>query len=210
MAEAPPIPARCAGRPTVGGRVIPWINVRLADGGVDFRAQHNARLKLALTEGLCQVCSEPLTSPFVLLGGPQSLRNLIFDEPPLHPECAVYTSHACPVVNGTATTLPTGQKLSEGRRGAVCVVEGCNCGGWIPNDDGRQHTTEPHPWFAVYTHGFQVAVSPDGQMLGAMVLPEQVRRVRLVSRPGEGRSWATVVDALADYEPPNATAVTGG
>ena len=203
--ERPPIPARCASRPTIGGRVIPWINVRLADGGVDFRAQHRARVKLALSEDLCQVCSEPLTSPLVLLGGPESLRKLLFDEPPLHPECAVYTSHACPVVNGTATTLPTGPQLSHGKRGQTCYVKGCECGGWVPNDDGRKHTTEPHPWFAVYATGFQIAVSPQGQLLGALLRPDQVRKVRLVSRPGEGRSWTTLADALADYEPPDAT-----
>lgn len=202
MTERPPIPARCAGRPTLGGRVVPWINVRLADGGVDFRSQHTARLRTALEEQRCQVCSEPLTMPIVLLGGPSQLKQLLFDEPPLHPECAVYTSRACPVVAGDATSLPSGPRLSEGTRGQTCVVEGCDCGGWVTNDDGRQHATEPHPWFAVYTYGFVIAVSPEGQLLGALVRPDEVRKVRLVSRPGEGRSWTTVVDALADYEPP--------
>lgn len=202
MAEQPPIPARCSNRPTIGGRVIPWINVRLADGGCDFRAQHTACLTTALQGRRCQVCSEPLTDPIVLLGGPHQLQQLLFDEPPLHPECAVYTSRACPVVNGTATTLPAGRKLSESARGQACPVAGCDCGGWVPNADGRQKPTEPHPWFAVYADGFGIAVSPEGQLLGALLQPGQVRRVRLVSRPGEGRCWTTVVDALAGYEPP--------
>lgn len=58
-------------------------------------------------------------------------------------------------------------------------------------------------WYAVYATGFNVAVSPTGELLGALLLPAQVRTVRLASRPGEGRSWTTVVDALADYEPPD-------
>ncbi|MFD5089382.1 hypothetical protein ACFWMR_02185 [Amycolatopsis thailandensis] len=212
MPEVPPIPARCAARPTIGGRVIPWINVRLADGGVDFRAQHTTRLKTALNGKRCQVCSEPLTSPIVLLGGPTHLRQLLFDEPPLHPECAVYTSHACPVVNGTATSLPSGRKLSDGTRGQQCFVKGCDCGGWIPTpgDPDRQHPTEPHPWFAIYATGFNVAVAPDGEVLGALLMPAQVRRVRLVSRPGEGRCWTTVTDALAGYEAPDMHPATEG
>lgn len=204
MAEPPPIPARCAGRPTVGGRVIPWINVQLADGGVDFRSQHTTRLRTALNERRCQVCSEPLTTPMVLLGGPTALQQLLFDEPPLHAECAVYTSRACPVVAGDATSLPTGRRLSEGSRGQRCFLEGCDCGGWVPTPGGaeRAHPTEPHAWFAVYATGFGVAVSPEGELLGALLVPAQVRRVRLVSRPGEGRCWTTVTDALADYVPP--------
>lgn len=204
MPDAPPIPARCADRPTIGGRVIPWINVRLGDGGCDFRSQHTARLREALNDRRCQVCSEPLTTPIVLLGGPGQLKQLLFDEPPLHPECAVYTSHACPVVNGTAASLPSGRRLSEGARGQTCFVEGCDCGGWVPTPSSgeRKHPTEPHAWYAVYATGFGVAVSPEGDLLGALLVPEQVRKVRLVSRPGEGRSWTTVVDALADYEPP--------
>jgi hypothetical protein len=204
-ATTPPIPARCAKRPTVGGRVIPWINVRLGDGGVDFRSQHTTRLRAALHERRCQVCSEPLTSPIVLLGGPTQLQQLLFDEPPLHPECAVYTSHACPVVAGDVTSLPTGHRLADGRRGQRCFVEGCDCGGWVPTPGSaeRGHPTEPHSWFAVYATSFSVAVSPEGDVLGALLMPEQVRKVRLVSRPGEGRCWTTVVDALADYQPPD-------
>lgn len=210
MADHPPIPARCADRPTIGGRVIPWINVRLADGGVDFRAQHTARLHTALDDRRCQVCSQPLTAPMVLLGGPTQLQQLLFDEPPLHPECAVYTSRACPVVNGTVTTLPHGRKLSEGSRGERCPVEGCDCGGWIPNADGRQKPTEPHLWYAVYANGFTTAMAPDGDVLGALLVPDQVLKVRLVSRPGEGRAWTTVVDALANYQPPTTTEVPRG
>jgi hypothetical protein len=204
VADLPSIPARCANRPTVGGRVIPWINVRLGDGGVDFRSQHTARLREALHDRRCQVCGEPLTSPLVLLGGPTQLKQLLFDEPPLHPECAVYTSRACPVVAGEATTLPSGRRLSEGARGQRCFLERCDCGGWVPTPGSAEghHPTEPHPWFAVYATGFNVAVSPTGELLGALLLPAQVRRVRLVSRPGEGRCWTAVADALADYEPP--------
>ncbi|GAB3156453.1 hypothetical protein GCM10027258_62910 [Amycolatopsis stemonae] len=212
MTAVPPIPARCAHRPTIGGRVIPWINVQLADGGVDFRSQHTARVRAALKARRCQVCAQPLTEPVVLLGGPTALRQLLFAEPPLHPECAVYTSRACPVVAGEATKAPTGRRLSEGGRGQRCFVKGCDCGGWVPTPggDGLHHELELYPWFAVYANTFNVAVSPDGDVLGALLMPADVLRVRLVSRPGEGRCWQTVTDALADYEAPDMRGVSRG
>src|SRR5882757_3826427 len=42
------IPASCSGRPTVGGVVAPFVNIRLADGGVDFHpASGHVRAVLA-------------------------------------------------------------------------------------------------------------------------------------------------------------------
>lgn len=49
-----PIPASCAHRPTVGGLVAPFVNIRLADGGVDYRTPHQATYARCWTENLCQ------------------------------------------------------------------------------------------------------------------------------------------------------------
>lgn len=206
--RVPPIPATCANRPTIGGLVRPWINVELADGGIDFRAQHRRRAELAITRQLCQVCGTRLRRPIVLLGGPQQLRRLMFGEPPLHPECAAYTSHACPMVAGRMTDVPHRPSLSEGPRGATCPLEGCGCGGWV---SGESHTKgrEPHPWFAVYAAGYTHARDDRGGLL-VLTTPEAVLRVRLVSQPGEGRCWEPVPDALADYEPPQFRMADGG
>ena len=59
----PPIPATCESPPTIGGLVIPWINVQLADGGVDFAAQHDSRAQRCYLECLCQACSAPIERP---------------------------------------------------------------------------------------------------------------------------------------------------
>lgn len=204
MPEAPAIPATCAGRPTIGGRVIPYINVRLGDGGVDFRQQHRTRVIEVLRRRWCQVCATPLRHPIVLLGGPANLRHLMFDEPPAHPECAVYASKACPMLAGEQTTVATGPSLAEGKRGKQCFEPGCDCDGWVNNDPGGK-PVEPHPWYAVYASTYRPYHNPAGEVQGALLYPEEVLVVRLVSKPGEGRCWKVAPDALTDYEPPVTT-----
>lgn len=207
----PPIPATCAARPTIGGRVAPWVNVQLADGGVDYRRQHRTRVITALKRGLCQVDGIPLRHPIVLLGGPESVRHLLFAEPPLHPECAVYTSRACPLVAGALAQTATGLSVSQGKRGQTCFEPGCTCGGWVPStpDDAKDEPVEAHPWYAVYASRFSIATRPDGDVFGALVELDDVLAVRLVSRPGEGRCWTTITDALTDYERPDTSTVRG-
>ncbi|HEV7651360.1 MAG TPA: hypothetical protein VGP26_24685 [Actinophytocola sp.] len=203
MTAVPPIPVTCAHRPTIGGLVRPWINVELADGGLDFRSQHRRRAEHAITARLCQVCGTPLRHPVVLLGGPDQLRRLMFGEPPLHPECAAYTSYACPMVAGRMASARTAPALAEGPRGAACPDDGCDCGGWTnhSNPGGADAHREPHPWFAIYATAYSHVRDQHGTLL-AITSPDAVRRVRLVSRPGEGRYWRAVRDALAGYEPP--------
>lgn len=203
-AGRPTIPATCEHRPTIGGLVRPWINVELRDGGIDFRAQHTRKVRQALTERLCQVCGTPLGVRVVLLGGPRHLEQLLFHEPPLHPECAVYTSRACPVVAGAVDELPTGPSLAEGHRGDRCDVDGCDCGGWVPTPgDTGSADHELRPWFAVWATGYRTAFRPDGSVLGALVYPYQVLWVRRVSEPGRGRCWERLPDPLAGYRAPD-------
>jgi len=192
----PAIPFTCTHRPTIGGLVIPWVNVRLADGGVDFRAQHQAKTQRCFTETLCQVCATPITTtPIVFLGGPTQLAALQFDEPPLHPECATYVSHACPMVNGTTLQFATRTSLTSGHRGGTCPDDGCDCGGWIPTPGmPDRDTPQVHDWYAVYVSGYAVGVTPEHPNLArvAVVQPGQVLAVRHVSTPGVGRTWKRV------------------
>lgn len=203
MPDVPPIPAACEHRPTIGGLVRPWINIELADGGLDFRGQHRTRAEQSITQQLCQVCGKKLRRPIVLLGEAHNLHRLMFVEPPLHPECAVYTSRACPMVAGRMTHHPARQTLSEGPRGARCPDPGCNCGGWVANHSPQQRTEErpAEPWYAVYVAAYSHARDQNGTLL-VLTTPAAVLRVRLVSRPGEGRIWIPVNDALKDYQVP--------
>jgi hypothetical protein len=204
---APPIPARCAHRPlTPDGLVIPFGNVRLADGGCDFRSGHNSRLLACWRDGLCQVCGQPLDHPIVLLAGPRQLAQLLFDEPPVHPECARYVSMACPMVAGERTHYREGPPLTDRSRGARCYEPGCDCGGWVPTPgfEDRGHGGPAHPWFAVYVSGYALAArSTDKQITGGICVPEQVLRVRQVSEVGRAlRPWRDVPDWADRYRPP--------
>jgi hypothetical protein len=178
----PPIPARLAYRPTVGEVVIPWVNVRLADGGVDFRTTHRRRWEQAWQQGVCQVCGTPLdVRPVVLLGGPNQIASY-FTEPPLHPECARYAGQACPMVAGRMSAYPDRPLVSLGSRGTKCPEPGCDCSGWVPHPGtGANHGGEPaHDWWAVWCDNWNLAATPEGRLLGGVPVGE--RRRRLVSR----------------------------
>jgi hypothetical protein len=181
-AVRPPIPMRLLDRPTIGGLVCPWVNVALADGGVDFRSAHNAKWQRCWLDRICQTCGQPLDRTVVLFGGPNQIKpNGYFTEPPLHPECAAYAAKACPMVAGRMPTYAEHDPLVEGKRGKVCPEPGCDCGGWQP-DDGASHAGEPaHEWWAVWCTEWQLAVSLEGKLLGGV--PIDVKKSRLISRP---------------------------
>ena len=113
----PPIPASCADRPVIGGLVAPFVNLRLADGGVDFRSPHTAKYEQCWKRGLCQTCGQPTGSPAVVFGGPNQMRSGHFDEPPLCAPCALYASRACPMVSGRLERYAVQDRVSAGQRG---------------------------------------------------------------------------------------------
>jgi hypothetical protein len=176
----PPIPAALAHRPTVGGLVIPWANVVLADGGADFRSVHHSKWARAWTCGICQTCGQALGSPIVLLGGPNQLTSY-FDEPPLHPWCAAYATKACPMVAGRLDRYADRAHVSDGPRGQTCPESGCDCAGWVPHTRGSAGGDPAHAWWAVWARSFAVAVDPDGRLLGG--IPDAELRRRLISTP---------------------------
>lgn len=204
----PPIPASCAQRPTIGGLAIPYINLRLADGGVDFRSPHHTKVAQCWQEALCQTCGEPTGHPAVVFGGPNQLRTAQFDEPPLCVACAIYASRACPMVAGRQTHYADRARLSETHRGATCPDPGCHCGGWTPTDpDVGDHSGDPaHPWYAVYippggyailAYHKTVRCSDRGcehqrLIVNGAQLTTTPLKIVLVSVPGEGRVWRTL------------------
>jgi hypothetical protein len=215
-----PIPATCANRPTVGGLVAPFANIRLKDGTVDFRSPHQATYARCWTERLCQVCGGALTRPAVLFGGPNQVASGHFDEPPLCPPCALYASKACPMVAGRQAHYATRARVSEGARGHICPDEACDCGGFVPTDpDSADHGGEPaHAWYAVFIHpmGYNVTGHhvqtrcTDGgcndlhkrTVINGGQLTAKPYKILLASKPGVGRIWQRAT------EPINATSCT--
>lgn len=207
--EIPAIPARLTHRPSVGGVVHPWVNVRLADGGVDFRVAHRKKWLSAWRDRLCQVCGQALTPPVVLLCGPNQLARLLFDEPAVHPECGLYASRACPMVAGRRTAYAASVPVAQGRRGRACPEPGCDCAGWVPDDDKPHSYGAPaHDWYAVWARGYILAFDPSGDLDGGAVHPDDVLRVRIVSRGGEGRVYRSLtgVEVAALVTDPAVTA----
>lgn len=224
MNGVPPIPATCANRPTVGGLVVPYVNSRLADGGVDFRTPNQTRYDLCLKHHLCQTCGNKLGRPAVLFGGPNQLARRRFDEPPLCAPCAAYASRACPMVAGRQPRYATGTKLVDGPRGQACP-DGCGCGGHTATDPNTADSrgAPAHPWYALYVApGDWVTTAHEVQRpctdLGCLhtvtvvnggLLTGNPSKVMLVSAPGEGRVWrrlapdevTALIPPLADVDP---------
>lgn len=202
-----PIPAQLAQRPVVGGLVAPFVNIRLADGGVDYRTPHHATYERCWTEELCQTCGKRYGHPAVLFGGPNQLAALHFDEPPVCPPCAVYASQACPMVAGRMAHYAERARLAEGKRGHVCPAEGCDCGGFVDSDpDARDVAGQPaHDWYAVYVRpgawqltGKHVYVQCSDRvcntlhkrlLINGCQLTAPPLKVVLVSTQAEGRVW---------------------
>ena len=204
--NAPPIPATCTHLSiTSDGLIKPWANVALSDGGCDFRSHHNTRWLACWQRHLCQVCGQPARLVEVLLCGPRQLKALLFDEPPLHPECARYVTQACPMVAGQRDHYRTGPVLAHRSRGGTCTDPGCDCGGWVPTPG---LTVGPggglaHEWYAIYVRGYSLAARPDGTITGGICTPDQVIRVRLVSEPGRAYwPWLPVNDWAERYRSP--------
>jgi hypothetical protein len=221
----PPIPASCAGRPVVGGLVAPYVNLRLADGGVDFRSPHHAKYEECWTRELCQTCGQQLTHPAVLFGGPNQLRTLHFDEPPLCPPCAVYASRACPMIAGRRERYADRPRVSEGARGHVCSDAGCECGGWTPTDPANPDSggDPAHPWYACYVRpgawqltGKQIVArctdlgcEHERLIVNGAILNAVPLKILLIAEPGTGRIWRKLAAAEAAGHAARALAAAG-
>jgi len=191
----PPIPARFPASEVRGGLAMPYVNVRLADGGTDLRSQHAVRAEECWRAGRCQLCGQDIDARegAALVGGPAQLRDLVFHEPPMHRECVVYASQACPIVSGRWPAFAAGPTLAERSRGKVCYEPNCDCGG-----EPSPHRGQPnHAWYLVYASGWSLAISPDGRLHGGAVSPAEVTSARLISEPDRGRVWERVDDLPA-------------
>ena len=212
-ATVPAIPSSLAGRPTINGLAIPWVNIRLGDGGVDFRGTHHRKWLAAWTQRLCQVCGNPLVprdgslgTSVVLAGSLDRLTTLLFDEPPMHGEGAAYVSRACPMVAGHQARYADRRRVSEGPRGRRCFKPGCRCGGWVAHDEGTGKDGLPvDGWFGAWVDDYTVAVDPAGEVIGGVAQLDQVLAVRLISTPAQGRLWRRISldDVRAGYTGPD-------
>jgi hypothetical protein len=175
----PGVPIRLESRPRQGGLVVPWVSVPLADGTYDFGNMHNTRASLCFTQTRCQIDGEKIQpQPIVFFVSEPNLDDMTTTEPPVHPECAAYSRHACPMVAGRMRRYRSSPSRSHGPAGGKCPEPGCDCGGWIPTP-GQSETNDGKPaerWFMVWCRDFAITV-PDEEtrrLLAAGAIPTDV------------------------------------
>jgi len=168
----PNIPLRLAGRPTISGLVVPWTTGRTPDGRYRFGAVDLDRHNQAMTDRLCQTCGDPLEDRIVFALRDSDLRALTSHEPGMHAVCSAYAATACPMIAGRmdhyrATSL-AGQLADLG-----IAFQG--------DPTGARAGAAAEGWQLVWASGYRVYTHPRTQLLAAMVLPEQILRVRRIA-----------------------------
>lgn len=197
----PPIPLSCADRPTQGGYVVPYVATVLGNGTAVLAACQRSKVAECFVRSRCQICARPLARPIVFFATGDQLpprgaiitEPLLLDAPPMHAECATYSTKACPMVAGRQGAYRgSSGSLIATQHGERCDIPGCDCGGWLPADARGELAGTPAPdsWYAVWVDRYDVAVDDNDHrnILGALIAPEAIRRTRLISEriPREG------------------------
>jgi len=151
---SPPVPHRLAGRPTLGGLVVPFVS--LEQGGRHHLGQtRGLRVAECIAYRLCQVCGEKLTDRPILFLGTQSMVDEGFSaEPAVHPECGAYSILACPMVAGRMATYA---KHPHDATGAPCELPGCDCGGFVVSNESPVGAPA-EPWLRIWVDGYAIGV----------------------------------------------------
>jgi len=173
--HVPAIPLRLAGRPTLGGLVVPWTTGRTPDGRYRSGAVDLDRHNQAMTDRLCQTCGTPLENRigFALRGS--DLRALTSHEPGMHPVCSAYAATACPMIAGRM----------QHYRAASLAGQLADLGIALEGDPtGARAGASAEAWQLVWASGYRLYTHPRTQLLAAMLLPEQILRVRPVGTTG--------------------------
>ncbi len=181
---ATPIPVSCVQRPTVGGLVVPYISPRRTDDGRPVFGAAVAQLVAhCIEQRRCGVCGGRLPDRFVVLvrdsdlapaaagalaavlGIRQTRQPGGFSaEPALDPQCAAYTTTACPMVSG---------RMRHYRAGVRDYGPGVELAADQPQRQGRPADR----WYAVWITDYQVQRGDDGAVRGlSWTAAEELRR----------------------------------
>jgi len=150
----PPIPAALHDRPVQGGLVVQWIALKTRHG-YDFAGCEGRKVNLAMLDGLCQIDGRPIDGPFVFFAAQDQLEDLsdiVVDAPPMHPQCALYSGMACPMVTGRLASYRATETRASREQG--CVEPGCDCEGWIRTDSRAAMGIDAQPWYEVWTRDY--------------------------------------------------------
>ena len=88
------------------GFPIPYFATRRKDRTPDFKIVDQDRRKVCAVERRCWICGEPLGYWVVFIGGPVSIEHGLFNDGPMHEECAADAMAICPFLVGTMDYAP--------------------------------------------------------------------------------------------------------
>jgi hypothetical protein len=77
---------------------VPYFN-QMSDGTVNFTGISFPKVIRCGTEGLCGICGRDLDYWIAFVGGPVSLKNRVYSDPPFHEDCAKFAMTACPFLS---------------------------------------------------------------------------------------------------------------
>ncbi|KXK59542.1 hypothetical protein AWW66_23665 [Micromonospora rosaria] len=194
--EIPAIPVRLARQPVLGGLAVPWITARTPDGRHRFGAVDHQRHTRALRDRLCQTCGDPLDPTRIVLAMRDSdLRLLISCEPAMHPVCAAYSATGCPMLAGRMSHYRTSPP-AEQRADPGVISHG--------DPTGSRPAAPAERWHLLWATGYRPVTHPLTDQPAALLLPEQILRVRPIGPPtapspaDHGRDTPTDPEATPD------------
>lgn len=111
-----PVPKLLQSRPRdERGYIITYVTfINPATKKPDFRIVDAIKVLRCIEERLCGICGTSLGKLCVFIGGPESVANRCFSDPPMHEECARYASKVCPyLANSKAKHHPFDHSAPE-------------------------------------------------------------------------------------------------
>lgn len=95
--QSVPVPMGLAVRPRDSrGFPITFVTLIDSDGRPDFTTIDAQKIIACIELGLCGMCGGHLEMEVAFIGGPMSIENGNFLDPPMHEECARYAIKVCP------------------------------------------------------------------------------------------------------------------
>jgi hypothetical protein len=168
----PPVPVHLAGRPSVGGLVVPVITPRTFDGRYLFGKLGDLTQQRCLRGYRCGVCGSSLPERAVFFARPTDLFWQCTSEPAVCPPCAAYSARACPMLGG---------RMARYRASDHPALAGIP----VPDGEDLRLGAPADEWFAVWVRGYTVVEHPakPGTLAGswASIAPLRVRPVAVVA-----------------------------